>query len=239
MLQTEGAKEGAKSKGPMSRLLLLDRYAYVERGMFIQVERGKSLAEAARACEQIDDAESGWQFLVLSDSVDGCILVPWAETRRQMTDIVDSRTRSRMMSGIRGKNTKPELVLRRSLHAAGYRFRLHAKGVPGKPDIVMPKYRAVILVHGCFWHRHEGCRYSTLPSTRPEFWMAKFKANVARDEVVRAAVLEAGWRVATVWECALRTGAGVAATRERIEAWLHGTGAELHLGEADHVATAR
>ncbi|ULB09181.1 DNA mismatch endonuclease Vsr [Cereibacter azotoformans] len=153
-----------------------------------------------------------------------------------MTDIVDSRTRSRMMSGIRGKNTKPELVLRRSLHAAGYRFRLHAKGVPGKPDIVMPKYRAVILVHGCFWHRHDGCRYSTLPSTRTEFWMAKFKANVARDEVVRAALLEAGWRVATVWECALRTEAGVSDARAGIETWLRGTDAELDLGKADHGA---
>ena len=98
-----------------------------------------------------------------------------------MTDIVDSQTRSRMMSGIRGKNTKPELALRRSLHALGFRYRLHAKGIPGKPDIVMPKYRAVIFVHGCFWHRHAGCRYATVPATRPEFWATKFDANVVRD----------------------------------------------------------
>lgn len=137
-----------------------------------------------------------------------------------MTDIVDSQTRSRMMSGIRGKNTKPELALRRSLHALGFRYRLHAKGIPGKPDIVMPKYRAVIFVHGCFWHRHAGCRYATVPATRPEFWAAKFEANVARDADVQSALLKAGWRIATVWECALRSETSVAQTRDVVVAWL-------------------
>lgn len=150
-----------------------------------------------------------------------------------MTDIVDSRTRSSMMAGIRGKNTGPELALRRALHALGFRYRLHAKGVRGKPDIVMPKHHAVIFVHGCFWHRHEGCRYTTVPSTRPEFWKSKFDANVARDEATRSALLETGWRVATVWECALRRGAGVTTTRDAVAAWLHGSDVEIEVGEAD------
>ena len=156
-----------------------------------------------------------------------------------MTDIVDSQTRSRMMSGIRGKDTKPELALRRSLHALGFRYRLHAKGVPGKPDIVMPKYQAVVFVHGCFWHRHEGCRYATVPSTRPEFWSAKFDANVARDAAVRSALFAAGWRVATVWECALRTETGVEAARDIMATWLHRGDAMLEVGGVDVRLAAR
>lgn len=152
-----------------------------------------------------------------------------------MTDIVNSETRSRMMAGIRGKDTKPELVLRRSLHALGFRYRLHVKGMPGKPDIVLPKHDAVILVQGCFWHRHQGCRYATTPSTRRDFWTAKFDANVARDAVVRSALLEAGWRVATVWECALRTGSYVSATRDIVGEWLYDIGLELEVGEDDLV----
>ena len=150
-----------------------------------------------------------------------------------MTDIVDSQTRSRMMSGIRGKNTKPELALRRSLHALGLRYRLHAKGIPGKPDIVMPKFGAVIFVHGCFWHRHVGCRYATVPATRTEFWAAKFDANVTRDAAVQSALREAGWRVGTIWECALRTEASTAQTRDMVTAWLHGSEAVLEVGEVE------
>jgi DNA mismatch endonuclease, patch repair protein len=137
-----------------------------------------------------------------------------------MTDIVDQQTRSRMMSGIRGKNTKPELALRRALHARGFRFRLHSSKVHGQPDLVLPKHRAVVFVHGCFWHRHEGCRYTTSPSTRPEFWQAKFEANVARDSVVHRTLLEDGWRVATVWECALRKPDQVDVSAERLSTWL-------------------
>lgn len=137
-----------------------------------------------------------------------------------MTDIVDQQTRSRMMSGIRGKNTKPELALRRALHARGFRFRLHSKNLFGRPDLVFPKHSAVIFVHGCFWHRHEGCRYATIPSTRQEFWQEKFEANVARDKLVRAKLLESGWRVATVWECALRKPEQVVTTAERLVSWL-------------------
>ena len=109
-----------------------------------------------------------------------------------MTDIVDKHTRSRMMAGIKGKDTKPELVLRRALHARGFRYRLHSKNVPGRPDLVFPKHHAIVFVHGCFWHRHEGCRYTTTPSTRPEFWQAKFDANVTRDGAVQGQLLEAG-----------------------------------------------
>ena len=150
-----------------------------------------------------------------------------------MADIVNSQTRSRMMAGIRGKDTKPELALRRALHALGFRYRLHVKGVPGKPDIVMPKYNAVIFVHGCFWHRHRGCRYTTTPSSHRDFWTAKFDANVARDIVVRSALLQAGWRVATVWECALKTDAGVTVARDIVAAWLHDGGSEIEVGEVE------
>ena len=98
-----------------------------------------------------------------------------------MTDVVDRATRSRMMSGIRGRDTKPEKQVRSFLHRAGLRFRLHAS-LPGKPDLVFPKHGAVVFVHGCFWHRHAGCRYATTPSSNVDFWQAKFDANVARDK---------------------------------------------------------
>lgn len=123
-----------------------------------------------------------------------------------MADIVDSATRSRMMAGIGGKNTKPEMVLRRALHAQGFRFRLHVASLPGRPDIVLPKHRAAILVHGCFWHRHAGCRFATIPATRPDFWSDKFRQNVLRDQRNWAALRDRGWRVATVWECDIRRG---------------------------------
>lgn len=111
------------------------------------------------------------------------------------------------MSRIKGRDTGPELRLRSLLHRAGFRFRLHAKDLPGKPDIVLPKYRTAIFVHGCFWHRHEGCRNATTPSTRPEFWQEKFDGNVERDKRNRAAIETAGWTVITVWECDLKADA--------------------------------
>lgn len=144
-----------------------------------------------------------------------------------MTDIVDSQTRSRMMAGIRSKDTKPELALRRSLHALGFRYRLHAKGIPGRPDLVLPRFNAVIFVHGCFWHRHSGCRYASVPTTRSEFWASKFAANMTRDTLVRLDLREAGWRVAVVWECALRTERDVAAASAAVAGWLQGTCVEL------------
>lgn len=148
-----------------------------------------------------------------------------------MTDIVNKQTRSRMMAGIKGKDTKPELVLRRALHARGFRYRLHSKNVPGRPDLVFPKHHAIIFMHGCFWHRHEGCRYTTTPSTRPEFWQAKFRANVARDETVLGMLLEEGWRVATVWECALRRPDQVNATADLLSAWLRSNELQLQIGD--------
>lgn len=138
-----------------------------------------------------------------------------------MADVVDAETRSRMMAGIRGKETQPERALRRALHALGVRYRLHDKRLPGRPDLVFPKYRAVCLVHGCFWHRHKGCRYATSPATRPEFWQRKFAENVARDKRNEQALRAAGWRVATVWECALKK-EPAAQVAGRLEGWLRG-----------------
>jgi len=138
-----------------------------------------------------------------------------------MPDVVDAATRSRMMAGIRSKNTRPELALRKALHRMGFRYTLHAKNVPGKPDLAFPSLRAAIFVHGCFWHGHD-CRYFRLPQTRPEFWGAKIQGNRARDVRVRAAVEKAGWRHLTVWECSVR-GASVEAIQEiadRVAGWL-------------------
>ena len=105
------------------------------------------------------------------------------------------------MSRIRGTNTAPEKVVRSTLHRLGYRFRLHGKDMPGKPDIVLAKYRTVIFVHGCFWHRHRGCTYSYTPTTRVSFWMQKFESNVRRDKRVRRQLQKMGWRVIVIWEC--------------------------------------
>ena len=108
------------------------------------------------------------------------------------------------MSGIRGKDTKPEILLRKALFHRGFRYRLNAKELSGKPDIVFPKWNAVVFVHGCFWHRHPGCRYTTTPATRPEFWEEKFRRNVERDQENRESLHQVGWRTAIVWECSLR-----------------------------------
>lgn len=120
-----------------------------------------------------------------------------------MADVVDAATRSRMMSGIRGKNTKPELMIRKALHARGFRYRIHCKDLPGNPDLCLPKHRAVIFVHGCFWHGH-GCHLFKWPRTREEFWRAKIERNQEVDARSMAALANAGWRVATVWECSLK-----------------------------------
>lgn len=130
-----------------------------------------------------------------------------------MADTITPERRSWNMSRIRGRNTGPELRLRSLLHRAGFRFRLHANELPGKPDIILPKYRTAIFVHGCFWHRHEGCRNATTPSTRSEFWQAKFDSNVIRDERSRSALQTAGWTVFTVWECELKSDAAAVVER--------------------------
>jgi DNA mismatch endonuclease, patch repair protein len=144
--------------------------------------------------------------------------------RRQgpfMVDIVDTSVRSRMMAGIKRANTRPELELRRALHAAGYRYRLHSAKLAGKPDIVLPRYRAVIFVHGCFWHRHDGCRYATTPATRTAFWKKKFAANVRRDARNQSDLQARSWRVAIVWECSIKH-IGCSDITRRLTEWLAG-----------------
>ncbi|WP_009869085.1 very short patch repair endonuclease [Paramagnetospirillum magnetotacticum] len=139
-----------------------------------------------------------------------------------MADVVSKEVRSRMMAGIRGKDTKPEMIVRRALTAAGVRYRLHRKNLSGAPDLVMSGRRAVIFVHGCFWHRHEGCRHAKLPSSNAEFWRAKLDRNVERDRKAVAELLAAGWRVLTVWECATRRGVGFDLQRLLV-GWLEGS----------------
>jgi DNA mismatch endonuclease, patch repair protein len=121
-----------------------------------------------------------------------------------MVDPISGQRRSWNMSRIRSRDTAPEVRLRSLLHRAGFRFRLHGSKLPGRPDIVLARYRAVILVHGCFWHRHQNCRNATTPGTRREFWQAKFDSNVARDSRNEAALAAAGWNVLVVWECELK-----------------------------------
>jgi DNA mismatch endonuclease (patch repair protein) len=121
-----------------------------------------------------------------------------------MPDPLTPEKRSWLMSRIRSGNTKPELVLRSLLHRCGYRFSLRRRNLPGKPDVVLRKYRTVIFVHGCFWHRHADCKQATTPRTRTEFWKDKFARNVARDQRNQATLAEQGWRVLVVWECELR-----------------------------------
>ena len=123
-----------------------------------------------------------------------------------MADKLTSSQRSHCMSRIRGKNTKPEILVRKGLHARGFRFRLHNKKLPGCPDIVLPKYGVAIMVNGCFWHGHKGCRYATKPKTSIEFWETKIARNRHRDEVTTAHLEALGWAVITIWECELRNG---------------------------------
>jgi len=121
-----------------------------------------------------------------------------------MSDVHTPEQRSRNMSAIKGKNTQPELRVRSVLHAMGYRFRLHRKDLPGKPDIVLAKHRLALFVHGCFWHCHD-CRWGrVVPATRPEFWAAKRGGNVERDLIKQDALRAQGWKVATIWECETR-----------------------------------
>lgn len=120
-----------------------------------------------------------------------------------MVDFLTKAQRSERMSRIRGKDTKPELNLRKVLHGLGLRYRLYGAGLPGKPDLVFPRYKALIFVHGCFWHRHEGCKIATTPKTNTQFWIDKFSKNVERDHRVSAELKALGWRVFFAWECEL------------------------------------
>ena len=118
-----------------------------------------------------------------------------------MTDFLSPSERSQRMSRIRGKDTQPELALRRALHRMGFRYLLHGAGLPGKPDLVFPRYKAAIFVHGCFWHRHSGCSIATTPKSNTPFWVEKFEKNVSRDRRVIDQLKEQGWTVMVVWEC--------------------------------------
>ena len=121
-----------------------------------------------------------------------------------MPDVMTPQQRHECMSHIRSKDTKPEQLVRQVLWHNGFRYRLHVKDLPGKPDIVLPKYRTVIFINGCFWHGHEGCRYYVIPKTNTSFWLDKITSNKARDARDESALNEAGWRVVTIWECELK-----------------------------------
>ena len=139
-----------------------------------------------------------------------------------MADVVDTKTRSRMMSGIRGKDTRPEMVVRRALFAAGFRYRLHRRDLPGAPDLVLSGRRVAVFVHGCFWHRHKECRYAKLPATRPEFWRAKLEGNAERDTRAIEALQATGWRVLVVWECAIRDKSTLSILSDVLANWIRG-----------------
>lgn len=147
-----------------------------------------------------------------------------------MPDVVSKEVRSRMMSGIRGRDTKPEIRVRKALFARGYRYRLHNRRLPGRPDIVLARYRAAILVNGCFWHGHD-CHLFKWPSTRPEFWREKIGGNVERDRKNRRALRAMGWRICVIWECALkgRTSRDPADVIDECESWLRSDQGELDI----------
>jgi DNA mismatch endonuclease, patch repair protein len=123
---------------------------------------------------------------------------------RSEANILDDEARRKMMAGFRSKDTTPELLVRRALHRLGYRFRLHRGDLPGKPDIVLPRHRIAIMVHGCFWHQHDGCRDARMPRTRQDYWSEKFRRNRERDAQALDALTALGWRVAVIWECEAR-----------------------------------
>ena len=147
-----------------------------------------------------------------------------------MTDIVNAATRSRMMSGIRSTNTKPEIHIRSLLHSRGFRFRIHDSNLPGKPDIVLPKYHAVIFINGCFWHGHN-CELFKMPTTRRDFWQTKIENNRKNDNRSVKALRSADWRVATIWECAIRGSArqDEKILLERLATWIYGNDNGLEL----------
>ncbi len=121
-----------------------------------------------------------------------------------MADVHTKEIRSKNMAAIKGKNTKPEMLVRRFLHANGFRYKLHDKSLPGKPDIVLPKYKTVIFVHGCFWHGHEGCKYYVVPKTRTEWWLNKINGNIANDKKAIKALKKEGWKIINIWTCKLK-----------------------------------
>jgi DNA mismatch endonuclease (patch repair protein) len=134
-----------------------------------------------------------------------------------MADVHDKITRSYNMSKVKGKNTKPEILVRKILFANGFRFRIHNKKLPGRPDIVLPKYKTAIFVNGCFWHGHSGCKYYILPKTRSDWWLRKITYTIQRDKNNREQLKKLGWRVFVVWECDLRKTARIESVLKKIK----------------------
>lgn len=155
-----------------------------------------------------------------------------------MSDVVSPDVRSRMMAGIKGKNTRPEIQIRKLLFAAGYRFRLHRRDLPGTPDIVMPGKRIAIFVHGCFWHGHQGCKLAKIPSTRTDFWTAKIKANILRDRMAIDKLSLGGWRVLVVWECAVCEKGSATDLMTRIGGWIESDRRDAHIAAFQCVPAA-
>lgn len=144
-----------------------------------------------------------------------------------MADMMSTEKRSSLMSRIKGKNTRPEMLVRQGLWRAGLRYRLHDRRLPGRPDLVLPRWHAVVFVHGCFWHQHPGCPYAAVPATRAEFWQQKLSGNRARDARAHGALLASGWRVAVVWECALRQDAE--RSIRTLEQWVRSSGQAIEI----------
>ena len=143
-----------------------------------------------------------------------------------MTDVHNPETRSYNMSQIKGKNTKPEILVRKFLHAQGFRFRLHDKKLPGKPDIVLPKYNTVVQIHGCFWHGHEGCKYFVIPKTRKEWWTEKINKTKFKDSENEEKLQKLGWKIITIFECDLKS--------ELKEITLNNLQRELQIGDTNN-----
>lgn len=140
-----------------------------------------------------------------------------------MTDNKSLQARHRNMAAVRSENTRPEILVRRTLFSLGFRFRLHRKDLPGCPDIVMPKYRVAVFVNGCFWHAHAGCRRASVPESHRDFWTEKLKRNTERDHRVREELLKSGWRVLWVWECALTTRDKREVLPQLLKIWIDGS----------------
>jgi len=142
-----------------------------------------------------------------------------------MPDRFTSQERSRIMSRVKGRDTKPEKLIRSLLHAMGYRFRLHRKGLPGKPDILLPKHRKAIFVHGCFWHGHADCRRAARPESNADFWNKKIDGNMARDKMVQAELGKSGWSLLVIWQCEMKD---VEKLRQNLEYFLKSGDSTTH-----------
>ena len=195
-IQDQKTVERPQPERPACESLLLNGQLYAERmeglAPAVDSQGGEPLAQSTRASEQVDNCNTGFH--------------PSTSKRYSfMADVVNPSVRSAMMSGIRGKDTLPDMVLRKGLFARGVRYRLHDRTLPGCPDIVIKKHRAAIFVHGCFWHAHEGCRFFKLPDQNRQFWQDKLRRNQERDAQSIGRLLEKDWRVAVAWECAIRS----------------------------------